>query len=163
VYSAVGDLLLGDLVTHSALDKAQFVKDAFDEMNSMLGTVFEIPIDVTASSPIPEHARLLLKRINNHLATGRLILAVAIGGEDGSLHAYGLYLVREAYARIREILENPQAYLPDAVLRDDILLDTGPTIAHQDAESAVSAFYGTFMGRSFPAINPPWIPESGQS
>lgn len=143
-YATEEDLLVGDLELHPALDVEKFINDAANEINSKLGTVFQVPIPVGSTATVEPHARLTLKRINAHLASGRLILAVAQGGEDGSLHAYGRYLVNEAQGEIRQILADPEGMLPGALVRDDLLTDTGPTIAQQDATSPVEAFYGEF-------------------
>lgn len=159
-YSAAEDLLIGDLELHSALDPQKFVQDAADEMDSHLGVRFLVPIDTGNTSTVEPHAILALKRINNHLATGRLILAVAVGGEDDSLHAYGAYLVREALAALAAMIADPEAYLPGAEVRADLPATTGPTIKHQDSESAVSRFYDEYMGVGTSMLPAPWLPES---
>lgn len=92
-YSAVGDLLTGDMLISSRIDKQKFVDDAADEIDAKLGWIYETPIEMAS---LPRHQALLLKQINNKFASGRLILTLDIAGEQTTLHAYGLRLIREA-------------------------------------------------------------------
>ncbi|HWI68184.1 MAG TPA: hypothetical protein VNS88_07365, partial [Nitrospiraceae bacterium] len=71
-YSEVTDLLTGNVPTPAYLSPQKYVDDAADEIDSKIGFVYETPIDVTYSSsnPVTRPVRLLLKRINNFLASG---------------------------------------------------------------------------------------------
>lgn len=152
-YCAVSDLLLGKIPTPAALDPAKYVQDAADEIDSKIGHLYETPIDLTellVPPPVPlvdgglkvsRPTRLLLKRINAHLASGRLLLAVAAPEEQRQLHAYAWSLVKEATAAL------------DLIAAGDISLDgvdpinttegpvAKPLISNLDAESNVESFY----------------------
>ncbi len=144
-YSTVDDLLLGNIPLGATFSREKFVDDAADEIDSRIGKRYVTPIDVSDSSLVARHSRLLLKRINNFLATGRLILAIASPGEDDSLHAYGLHLVQEAQAALTQI-ETGIVDIVDAPENPDLDgVPSGPTIANADAESAVDAFYNRVM------------------
>ena len=88
-YSEVGDLLIGDMPVGVLTSKQKFVDDATNEIDSYIGVRYVTPLSLADTDPstgwpnaIPRHVRLHISRINNHLASGRLILAVAAGGED---------------------------------------------------------------------------------
>jgi len=137
-YSLVADLLTGNIPTPAGLDPQKFVQDAADEIDSKIGFAYETPVNTNTA---PRPVVLLLKRINNFLATGRLILAVATPGEDTTLNAYGKRLIDEATAALDSIVSG------DLILPDIPPLDptsppyAGPIIINKDPESNVEAFY----------------------
>ncbi len=141
-YSAVTDLLTGNIPTPQYLDPQKFVDDAADEIDSKIGFLYVTPIDVGSGTDVPRPAVLLLKRINNFLASGRLILAAAAGQEDSQLHAYGWSLIQEATAAVNQIASG------DLPIDGAVKLDTGDAAAvtaiiinNLDEESHVEAFY----------------------
>lgn len=134
-YSGVADLLLGDLTLSASLDKARFVQDATDEIDACIGFIYELPLSPTPSG----HIQLTLKRCANLIASGRLVLAVGAGGEDGSLHAYGESLLREG----RMILESIESGQIDLSCTKKPVHSEGnaPTILNAETSSGVDAFY----------------------
>lgn len=132
-YSTVDDLLLGDIPISSKVDKEKFVDAAAEEIDSRIGHIYALPLTGLAS-----HSQLLLKRINNHLATGRLILAVDAGGDD-ALHAYGLSLINGALGELAAIA-NGMIDLVGADRVPGTAELTGPAIVNADAYSATEAF-----------------------
>jgi phage gp36-like protein len=158
-YSTIDDLLLGDLPLGSKIDPIRFVQDAADEIDSVLGFRYVTPIDVSDSADTKRYVKLLLKRINNHLASGRLILAADIGGEDSVLHAYGVSLIQEATAALCQIV-NGTVSLEGAAENEVGGASTGPTIINEDERSGVAAFYG-FVSRPWwwgRRLEPHWRP-----
>lgn len=157
-YSSVDDLLLGDLPLGATIDRVRYVQDATDEIDSAIGSVYATPIDMTEEGPVARHSRLLLKRINNHLATGRIILAVAVGGEDDSLHAYGVSLIREAHGALGQIATG--AIDLEGAEKTDVPSDSssGPTIHNTDEFSGVEAFYENVMRSDSALTSPAWAP-----
>lgn len=142
-YSAPGDLLMGKIPLPSYIDPQKVVDDAADEMDSKIGFLYQTPVDINElSSQLVRPARLLLKRINNNLATGRLILAIASPEENKNLHAYGWALVTEATKALECIAEG-EVKLDGAPLVDTSGGEavTTPLIDNLDAESNVEAFY----------------------
>lgn len=140
-YSATSDLLVGSIPTPSYLDTAKYVEDASDEIDSKIGHIYVTPVNVSDPGPLSRPARLLLKRINNFLASGRLILAVASPEENQNLHAYGWSLVTEATAALNSIISG-DIQLDGAQLGTvDTLPVSTPLIDNLDAESNVEAFY----------------------
>jgi hypothetical protein len=144
-YSAVADLLLGNVPLPTTLDPAKFVQDAADEIDSRIGFVYVTPIPVASmSAPSERPTALLLKRISNWLASGRLILALDAGGEDYAVHAYGLKLVKDASEAIDAIC-SLQVILEGAMRLDGTEPLTGhkarPLIHNLDPQSQVEAFY----------------------
>lgn len=139
-YSEVEDLIIGDLRTGATVDKAAYVQSAADEMNGRIGFVYELPIEESA---VTEAAWLVLKKINNFLASGRLIMAVAVGGEDTALQAYGLSLVQEAFNELAMVLDGT---LPlDGATRTETTAANSPVAANTDSASAIDAFEATFF------------------
>lgn len=133
-YSSVNDLLLGDLTVAASVDKQKYVVDAGDEIDSRIGLLYVLPLDDLAPA-----SKSLLKRINNNLATGRLIMAVAAGGEDSSIQKYADRLVTDAYNELGLIMKDALPLVgPEraAASRGDV----GPTYSNHDEFSAVDAF-----------------------
>lgn len=162
-YSATTDLLLGDMPLSAALNKDKFVADAADEIDSAIGAAYVTPI--LMAEPVPRHVQLHIKRINNFLATGRLILAIGIGGEDSQLHAYGLSLVTEARQALQAIVEGSYplvGVVPQTDPNATAPRTAGPTVTNTDASSSVDAFYGFVSeprwGSPTPRLAPLWRP-----
>ena len=146
-YSKSSDLLTGGTPISQLLDKEKFVADAADEIDSRIGVRYVVPVDVSpdADPPVAVYSRLLLKRINNFLATGRLILAAASAGEDTELNAYAVRLITEAHEAITQI-ESGAVDLDGAVENPTNSTSLpGPTIKNPDTASAVDAFYDRVM------------------
>lgn len=145
-YCEVDDLLTGDIPTPAYLDVPGMVQDAADEIDSKIGHLYDTPIDVTDSGAAARWVKLLLKRLNVFLATGRLLMAAAAGGEDDRVHAYGSYLIREATAALNKIvsgeitLEGVTGPANEAVVSDASII-----LLNLDPESHVEAFYGRLM------------------
>lgn len=145
-YCTTADLLIGDIRTSTALDPQKYVQDAADEIDSKIGFVYETPIPVDAASTTPRPVILLLKRLNAHLASGRMILAATIAAEDKELNAYGKRLVEDVEAALASIADG--STLLDGVVKGTLQLAPrpAPLISNGDSESAVDAFY-SFYGR----------------
>lgn len=139
-YCVDTDLLLGAIPTPAGVSKTQFVQDAADEIDSYIGQLYLTPVnleDPELSRPV----KLLLKRLNVHLATGRLILAVTSNDEDDRLHAYGRNLIREALELLKAIAAG--TFLLEGVPAAEHLTPKATTVLihNEDAESSVEAFY----------------------
>jgi hypothetical protein len=150
-YCATTDLLLGQIPLPSYLDAQKVVQDAADEIDSKLGSLFVTPFNVseTDDDALTRPSRLLLKRINTHLATGRLILAVANPEENRNLHAYGYYLVKEAEEALDCIVKGDVTLDGAEALESNVPLTTVPLIANVDSESSVEAFYDRIASPSY--------------
>ena len=143
-YCAVVDLLIGDITPSAALDPAKYVNDAADEIDSKIGFRYATPVAVTAPRPV----LLLLKRLNSHLASGRLILAATISGSSEQLNAYGADLVTSAQVTLEAIAAG-EMYLPGAVASPTLPpapLANDPSTypllhSNLDAVSQVESFY----------------------
>ena len=139
-YSTTNDLLLGGIPIPAGLQAQKFVNDAADEVDSQIGMLYITPVDVN-SSTLVRPVKLLLKRLNNFIATGRLILAVTSNNEDDRLHAYGLSLLKEANEALHMIASG-QVVLDGAPVTDaNVPRVSVPLIGNLDSESNVEAFY----------------------
>ncbi len=148
-YSSVEDMLIGD-VQSGILNKENFVRDAAKEIDAKIGVRYQTPVDLAI---LERHSRLLLERINNHIASGRFLMAANAG--DDSIHSYGRMLVREAYQEL-ELIANGSLPLEGADVQDWLTDTTGPTIRSQDEESALDAFYAPVLGGRL--VRSPWEP-----
>lgn len=150
-YCEASDLLTGNIPAPSGMDLDKVVQDAADEIDSQIGFVYETPVDLTQTTPapLPRPVKLLMKRINVFLATGRLILAVDANGEDEQLHAYGLSLVREAQASLAAIAKGTITLEGVPVLAGGVPEVTGPMLYNKDIESNVEAFYDRICNPSY--------------
>jgi phage gp36-like protein len=165
VYSQVTDLLIGNIPLPQALTPQKYVDDAADEIDSVIGFRYQTPIDMSDLGNVVKPARLLLKRVSNWLATGRIILAVDAAGEDVQLHAYGLKLVSDANDVLRAIADGV-VFLDGAVTMTDpdeasMGLRRAPQIANLDEESIVEAFYAALDPRNLTSSFPYSYPYAG--
>jgi hypothetical protein len=140
-YSAVTDLLLDDTNITSVIDKTQYVQDATDEIDSQIGFLYATPVDVgTVARPV----KLLLKRINNWLATGHILATIYQVDEDGHMNQLAKWYLDQAYSVLKQIVEG-QILLPiDPANPGEDEPFNGPHQFNEDSQSQVSAFYGNF-------------------
>jgi hypothetical protein len=144
-YCQASDLLTysGSIPAPSYLSPQKFVDDAADEIDSKIGFVYATPIDISdvAGNPVVRPARLLLKRLNVNLATGRMLLAADANGEDTQIHAYGWSLIREVVAALNNIADGDITLEGATLVTPNALNNNIPLIYNKDAESNVEAFY----------------------
>ena len=143
-YCTQNDLLLGDVQVSDTVDKNVYVNDAADEIDMAIGHLWATPVDVLNISPVARHSKLLLKRINLSIATGRLVLSLNAGRDD-RLHAYGLRMLTEGLTYLAKIVSGE--ILLDGAPRPEGTPDLNPgvMIVNQDELSAVDAFYDRTM------------------
>ncbi|URG17385.1 head-to-tail connector protein [Rhodococcus phage Mbo2] len=134
---------LGDLEIPRGQTMDEWVIKAADEMDGILGQTYRLPLDTNMDIPDHKADALLLKKINEFLAAGRLLLAAAGTGQDNSLNAYGSDLVNSAIKELARISSGR------TVLESGELLDLEkPTVGvmglNRDASSYVDQFYSAF-------------------
>lgn len=139
-YSEVGDMLLGDIPKSSDADAQKYVNDAADEIDSKLGLRYQTPI-VVDDSPAHRATELLLKRINNWLASGRYIMAKSASSSMTDINTYGLQLIKDATMALDAIVSGDVTLPGVTFLNEDDLGRSGPMISNLDAESNVESFY----------------------
>lgn len=142
MYSTKDDLLTGDIPLAGKYgDGTPFVQMAADEIDAQIGHIYETPI-VLADTPENRPARLLLKKINNLLASGRIILDMAAGAEDDRLHAYGTSMWQEGISLLNQ-LSNRSIILQGAVLIESKADDKNDRVSihNEDPKSLVEEFY----------------------
>jgi len=169
-YCEEADLLVQDGMAVAPGEKAKFIKNACEEMDSKLGYRYVVPVDLPG---IPQNQQFLLKDIAIKLATGRFIMAMALHGQSESLHQYALYLIKEAEMNLMAIangnidlnaprvdssgegvgiVEPPEVADPFARI---------PTGWNPDQTSAVTIFEKNFMtGDPEPFF---WVPDENIS
>jgi phage gp36-like protein len=140
-YCGEDDLLLNNVQLSTSLSRLRYVQDAAEEIDSYLGWRYVTPVDISETSPVPKPVKLTLKRLNAHLATGRLILAASMGIEDDNLHAYGESLVAATSSILKELSTGD--LLPGIPQEEvgDQKVTGGPSIANEDCDSLVESFY----------------------
>lgn len=169
-YSKVEDLLTGDVPFSAALDPTRFIQDATDEVDSYIGLRYKTPLDMTAESPMVRPARLLVKRISNFLASGRLILAQSIGTEDRNTQAYGQSLVTEATKTLDQLAKGviPLLGAVPAANPGGAIEGNMAAVFNSDSYSGVDAFYdfampidpwGALVDSALPRWGPRWAPN----
>ena len=158
VYSTTADLLIGNIPLPATLTPQKYVDDAADEIDSIIGFRYVTPIDMSELGTVPKPARLLLKRVSNWLATGRIILAVDAAGEDVQLHAYGLRLIEDATVTLRAIADGTVFLEGAPTIADSdeatLGLRRAPQIGNLDSESQVEAFYSALDPSNLTATFP---------
>lgn len=154
-YSVKEDLLLGDIPISPVMNPDKVVQDASDEIDSKLGHLFETPFDLSEDSDLARPARLLIKRINNFLATGRLILAIASPEENQTVHAYGWQLIQEANAAIAAIASGDITLEGVEIIEQENAQVSTPLISNLDEESSVEAFYDRIANPNYAYLTLP--------
>lgn len=149
-YSLSSDLLIGDIPLPSYISSDAYVQAAADEIDAVVGQIYVTPV-VVQTSAINRVTTLILKKLNNFLASGRIILALDAAGQNDRLHAYGMYLIKESQG-ILVAISDGKILLPGAQLVVTNTGGTAPTILNAEKASLVDAFYENFN----PAI-PPWV------
>lgn len=142
-YCAEADINLGDLQTPRAVSIEDWIKSTADEIDAEIGQVYKLPLSFDLTKPEDRADALYLKRINSFLATARIILLIAGGREDATLHAYGKSLLGDAKGALNKIV-NKTVLLESAQLIGDADDQyNGPMIANKDAKSFVDSFYSS--------------------
>lgn len=158
VYCGLTDLLKGDLDLPRYMgDGSQFVNMAAEDIDSHLGHIYVTPIEVL-DIPRNRPTKLMLKRINRLLASGRMVLDLATAGESTDLHAYGRSLVKEAMDLLEKIASG-EIVLAGASRIDEVVDPTGqhftgPRITNEDSYSLVQAFYDRFNPNQPDVVSP---------
>lgn len=160
MYSEEGDLLIGDMMLSPTLDKSRYIQAAADDINAKLGYLYKLPLVNQAFGALPEYQKLLLKSINNKLASGRLILDVAVGGEQATLHAYGMRLINEATNDLMCIANGDVQLDSERRVTDAESASTMvPSVRNYDEESLLLGFENSVM-RGGP-LDPGWWSRPG--
>lgn len=145
-YSTKEDLLIGDVPLAPRYgDGSKFVDLAADEIDAEIGHIYVTPVDL-ADTPGNRPARLLLKKINNFIASGRIVLDMSLAGEDTQLQSYGRSLLSEGVSLLQQI-SNGGIVLTGAELlpgTDDN--PKGPSVSNEDPASLVESFYDRTSG-----------------
>lgn len=150
-YCSWNDLLIGDLPLPSYIDVEKVIVDAADEIDSKIGFIYKTRIDVSDASTVVKPARLLLKRLNVFIASGRLLMNVATAGEDTRVHAYAARLLREAEVALVDIAQGRLLLEgADRVKHTDEV--RGPVYGNKDPESYVEAFYDRVVNPRYSAF-----------
>src|SRR5690606_19248186 len=101
-------------------------------------------------------AQLMLKNINILIASGRLILDMAAGGEDTSLHAYGRAMWSEGTTLLNRISSGEIRLVGAPEIENtDLTRNTAPSIHNEDPYSLVAGFYKQYSQPAsfqFPSI-----------
>lgn len=152
-YCVTADLLIGDISTSAQLDPVKYVNDAADEIDSKIGFRYATPVPTTGADAAPRPVLLLLKRLNSHLASGRLILAATISANQEELNAYGASLVNDAQITLEAIASGEQRLPgappnPDLAPTEDAPLLTPILMNNLDPVSQVESFYDAMTGPS---------------
>lgn len=149
-YCEKDDLLTGDIPLAGKYgDGTKFVELAADEIDAQIGHIYETPIEIAVEGhPENRPSQLLLKKINTLLASGRIVLDMAAGGEDDRLHAYGASMVKEALGLL-DLLTKQAIVLTGADKIESVDDDpnTAVSLIQEDPYSLVEGFY-TRYGRT---------------
>lgn len=149
-YCTKSDLRKGDIPLAAQYgDGTSLVNQASDEIDAHIGHLYVTP--VTFADPLPATHRpsqLMLKNINILLASGRLILDMAAGGEDNSLHAYGRSMWSEGNQLLKRIASGEIELVGAEKVPEEAPLsqNSGPIIVNEDPESLVAGFYQNYRG-----------------
>ena len=147
MYCTKDDLLTGDIPLAGKYgDGTAFVQLAADEIDAQIGHIYVTPVVFDEDTPEKvakvRPSKLLLKKINTLLASGRIVLDMAAGTEDDRLHAYGKSMHDEAILLLN-MLSSRDILLVDAPKIEDEADDenTAVSVIQADPYSLVEGFY----------------------
>lgn len=138
-YCEPNDITLGAIPVPRFMTIEDQINKASDEIDASVGQVYTLPLNLPLGSP----DALLLKKVNSFLATGRLILSAAGGGEDTRLHNYGIYLVREAEKILSSIASGATILENAAQIVRDNEAKFAEFVQNKDEQSFVEGFYSS--------------------
>lgn len=141
-YCETSDLLKGDLPLPTHIGSGQsYVDMAADEMDVVLGQLYVTPV-VLADVPENRPSQLWLKTCAKFIASGRLIMDIAISSESDNLNAYGLSLLNQGLAMLKAIQDGAASITGATPLNPDTgAYQTGPMIFNEDGCSLVQGGY----------------------
>lgn len=156
-YCTTTDLLIaGNFPIPVGFSKQQYVDDAAEEIDIAIGRLYKTPVEFETADLAEKFEVTIkfLKHLNAHLATGRLVMAVAMPGEDNQLNAYGASLVGRVEGILREIANN-EIYLEGAPANsnatgDGAYVSPHGAVSHMDEKSGVEAFYNEIVWNPSP-------------
>ncbi len=144
-YSTKDDLRIGDIRLPDRYgDGSSFVVSAAEEIDAQLGHIYVTPFDIDENVPQNRPAILILKKINNLIASGRLIMDLAASKEDTTLHAYGWAMLKEGLGLLKALQDRSILLTGSELIdynADGEQTPTGPMIHNVDSESRVESFY----------------------
>jgi hypothetical protein len=141
VYSEVEDLMIADLMVPDPDIKFRYLISAAREINAVVGATYVVPLNLDELEP---NSLALIQLLSTKIASARLLMSLAIPGEDNRPNAYARYLLREAQDQL-ELIQLKKIPLEGATLRDDKITYTGPGVINRDEESPLEAFENAFM------------------
>lgn len=153
-YSEVGDLLIGNVPTPTYISPDTYIANAAEEIDAAIGTLYVTPVQIS-DAPDTRPTKLILKKANNMLASGRIIMSMDAGGQDSDLHKYGRYLVSEAEKIVQAIVSGA-VYLTGATPLNADQAGTAPTILNAEDTSNVDAFYDNYKPSLIPPLPRLW-------
>lgn len=153
-YSEVGDLLIGNVPLPPYINGETYIQNAAEEIDAVIGMLYVTPVQI-ADSPDTRASRLILKKANNMLASGRIIMAMDAGGQDSELHKYGRYLVSEA-EKIVQAISSGTIFLVGATSLGTATGGTAPVIVNAEDKSQVDSFYDNYKPSLFPGTPIAW-------
>lgn len=126
------DLFVGTLNT-SGLDTAKYLLDAEEEILVYLGQIYQLPLPA-----LPADLTRTMKFIHQRMASGRLIMDIAMSTENNELNAYGLSLLKDGHDQLCRI---GYAYeIPGAVKIGARGENRAPSVSGVDAVSPWSVY-----------------------
>ena len=136
-----------------------YIQQAADLINSYVGQIYRLPLDLDPLRPDHLADILLLKRINAYAAAGQILMNHQAATEDGSLHAYGSSMYNEAKQELARITAGRTVLESAEPIEEPSTQPNGPLITNRDAGSFVDAFY-TSNGTAHQGIDT-WGAASG--
>lgn len=156
-YCKADDLLLGNIPrppSQSQNDAQKYVDQAAEEIDAALGFKYQTPLVFDENNATQRPSRLLIKKINVHIATGRLLMAADAAGSDDQVHQYAKYILETGTQALQMIVNGDVELVGPQPINATGSSASGPRVFSGDTESNVEAFYD----RVVPVMSPTRFP-----
>lgn len=140
-YCAESDITLGDMQPPRTVSIQQWIQNSADHMNSYIGQMYVLPLELDPLRPDHMADILLLRRINVWLTTGQIFMQSNAGSEDSNFHVYGKWMYDEAQKELARITAGRTVLESAEPLNPVDNQPNGPIITNRDAVSFVDSFY----------------------
>jgi len=151
-YCTLDDVILGsDMPLPRGIDVPKLIEQKADDIDAVVGRVYSLPIQFTATDPEQKPWALMFKKCNAYLVMGEIYLQAGGPRQDDAILAIANQYLRQANAFLNSI-ENGKIKIPFLEEVDPSTADQVPLIVNRDSFSRVEEFYNPTVSNLAPWV-----------